>query len=124
MRYAMQPVLHLSRKLLQGLVALLLALTVAVPAIAESGCREDGAAHMEASCGAGQAELRTGDDVGGDEAAGQASHCAFSHASHAALTMAPEIDAGHQITGTKFQLRNARFLRLPQRDGPERPPQA
>lgn len=113
------------RSLCRLLASLLLALTIATPAVAEIACADDALMHVSDSVMADQAAgAELPDD--GDEPAlpDQAGHCAFNHGHCNAIAAVPAAASSRFPIQVAFaQLAPPRLARIAPA-GPERPPQS
>ncbi len=125
---AMSVLTHWSRIAVRAVAALFIAFAAVTPALAELGCIEDEIAHSQApasydSDGHRLESGTSGED--GDEGAGKAPHCGFSHGSHGfAVPAAVGGKVAHERGGQMFEIQIVRALAAFARDGPYHPPQA
>lgn len=116
------------RAVIRAAAALLLALTMSMPAVAEVGCARDSVAHLELGTGSGDFvdDAHPGDESGqGDENEGrQAAHCAFSHGHCAGLQ--PAVIPGERTmkAPVTYPMAAARPMCAQTATAPDEPPRA
>lgn len=119
----------LSRLIVRAALAVLLLVAASAPAVAELGCVGDSLAESRPTSATAPSaiSLITGEQPGEQKQTpgGGASHCAFSHCSHAfPMSAAADESVRPDARLTQFALNSAARLPAAPRDGPERPPQA
>ena len=112
----------------RAVVALFIAFAAVTPALAELGCIEDEIAHSQAptTYDADGHRLESGaPGEDGDDGAGKAPHCGFSHGAHGfAVPAGSGGKIAHEAGGQMFETQIVRPLAAFARDGPYHPPQA
>lgn len=101
-----------------------LATMVAAPAVAELGCIQETASHLQLCSDHEHASVSTPDDTGGSDEAQPAGHCAFGHSACGGMLLGASESEEPAVAVLTFASATVRDLPPVAIAGQERPPKA